>query len=326
MNQHKNKKIQCVPAVCVMCGSPFFTVNAQGKDYEYRTSDQIFHFVSCTACGHEYLNPRPADHCIGLAYPANYYTLSGRHTSRQSAIIARFKSFVVSHRLGFFKGLLKGKVSVLEVGCGDGALLIDLKKTYPGLNVFGLDMSLSADTVRRCAELGIPLIRTAVEQADYGVERFDLIIMNQVIEHVADPVTVVKTLASWLKPGGYITMETPDKAGYDRRLFYQSFWGGYYFPRHLHLFDRESLKALVEKADLQVVRQYSLLAPIIWIFSFHALVCDGLRPGKKKDILSWFFSDKNPVCLGMFTVVDLLARLSGFSTSNQKIIARKKTF
>jgi SAM-dependent methyltransferase len=219
--------------------------------------------------------------------------------------------------------LLKGDARVLEVGCGDGSLLSDLRKRNPQLKVEGLDMALSREAVERCAVLGIPVMETAVENAELGQGRFDLIIMNQVIEHVPDPVTVMKKLAEALKQGGCVSIETPNLDGYDRRLFRKSFWGGYYFPRHLHLFQKESLKGLVEKSGLTVVQQSHLLAPIIWIFSVHAFVSQMSKGKCKREGQSFFFSDRNPFCLALFTLVDLLARLTGLPTSNQKIIARK---
>ena len=325
MGRSKDKEngIQCVDTPCVVCGQARASAFAQGKDYEYRTSERTFTFVRCENCGHVYLNPRPADHCIALAYPVNYYTLAGRHTARGSLVIARLKSWVVNRRLRFFRELLKGDARILEVGCGDGSLLADLKKRNPRLTVEGLDITLSGETAERCAALDIPVMETAVENAELGHGRFDLIIMNQVIEHVPDPVAVMKKLAEALKPGGCVSIETPNLDGYDRRLFRKSFWGGYYFPRHLHLFHRESLKGLVEKSGLTVVQQSHLLAPIIWIFSVHAFVSQKSKGKGKREGQSFFFSARNPFCLSLFTLVDLLARLAGFPTSNQKIIARK---
>jgi hypothetical protein len=123
-----------------------------------------------------------------------------------------------------------------------------------------------------------------------------------------------------LKPGGLISIETPNRNGYDRRFFRAAFWGGYYFPRHLHLFDEQSLKALLEKNNFTVEYQGYLLAPIIWAFSVHARLSSS--PAFHR--LAFFFNDRNPLCLSLFTVVDLLARLAGLPTSNQKCIARKR--
>jgi ubiquinone/menaquinone biosynthesis C-methylase UbiE len=229
----------CVKTGCMICESYSYSVAASGKDYEYGTSDQEFTFVTCGSCGHLYLNPRPADHCMFRAYPSNYYTVSGRHTSKGSKIVSRFKTVVVNRRLRYFKELLQKKnARVLEVGCGDGSLLAGLKMKNPGLDAEGIDVALGMDTISRCKKLGINVSRISVEETELTEASLDLIIMNQVIEHVADPQAVMKKLAKALKPGGFISIETPDRDGYDRKLFRKSLWGGYYFPRHLHLFDR----------------------------------------------------------------------------------------
>lgn len=323
MVSERKKEFDCVETVCVICGAGESTVIARGKDYEYRTSERDFTFVACSTCGHVYLNPRPSEHCLHLAYPDTYYTVSGRHTSRQSAIIARLKSFVIKRRLRFFQELLKGRSRVLEVGCGDGALLVDLKTRHPQLDLVGIDLAIGNETINRCKDMDITLMETSVEQADLGHDQFDLIIMNQVIEHVPEPARVMRNLARALKPGGNISIETPNSDGYDRAFFRRSFWGGYYFPRHLHLFDSDGLKSCVENSGLTVVYQGYLLAPIIWIFSVHALISHGLNDGRAKEMVSEILSDRNPLCLAVFTLVDLLARLVGFPTSNQKIIGRK---
>ncbi len=314
---------ECVDTACVLCGCGTSGFFAKGGDYEYRTSDRVFTFVQCSACGHVYLNPRPSDRTLHLAYPSDYYTLSGRHTTGRSRLIARFKSLVINRRLRFFRPLLSGRASVLEVGCGDGSLLMDLKRRYPGLEISGLDMALPQGAAARCSAMGIAVRGVSVEQAELGLERFDLIIMNQVIEHVADPVAVMEKLSAALKPGGYVSIETPNPGGYDRRLFRQSFWGGYYFPRHLHLFGRRDLRYLMERAGLDVIVQNDLLAPIIWIFSVHALLFHGFGKDDRKNRLAGWVSDRNPALLAVFTGVDLLARFLGCQTSNQKIIARK---
>ncbi|MBU1172426.1 MAG: class I SAM-dependent methyltransferase [Proteobacteria bacterium] len=320
-----NPVIECRTVPCVLCGSRDFSRVASGQDYEYKTSHQTFYFVSCLSCGHVYLNPRPTPASLPKAYPDHYYTLEGRHTVRHSMIIPRLKSLVIKHRLREFKNLFKTKAKILEVGCGDGSLLLDLKHRYPGLDLTGMDFSVSQDTDRLFHEAGIKLIRGRVEDTALEPESYDLIIMNQVIEHVPDPPSVLASLAKSLKPGGRISIETPNRVGYDRRFFKDSFWGGYYFPRHLHLFDKTGLTALLEKNGFVVEYHAYLLAPIIWAFSFHGLFSHAPWAGGCLKRLAGFFSDRNPLCLSIFTLVDILARLCGLATSNQKFIARKES-
>ncbi len=315
-------RIPCEKVRCPLCESPNSRMTARGVDYEYQTSDQTFSFRKCLCCGHEYLNPRPCGNYIHMAYPPNYYTLEGRHTANQSRLISFLKKKVTGRRLNHIKEQLNVG-SVFEVGCGDGSLLIDLKLNCPDLTVSGIDFQFSQETETLCRDTDVELHQGNIETFDFEGNQYDLIILNQLIEHVLDPLSVIKKLIKALKSGGYISIETPEKKGFDRSLFYDSYWGGYYFPRHLHLFGRESLTSLLERNGMTVIKSYSLVAPVIWAFSFHAMLCNNMVEGKKKRILRWFFSDKNPVCLGVFTLIDLSAILIGLRTSNQKIIARK---
>lgn len=322
MSGHHAQHITCENTGCVLCGSKECSVAARGKDYEYGTSDQVFSFVVCKTCGHEYLNPRPVPSELHKAYPAGYYTLEGRHTSRRSSIIPRLKSFVIRRRLRVFETLFKGPASILEVGCGDGSLLLDLRRRFPHLRLTGMDFAVSGETGKQLMQSGIELMLCRVEDAKLSPETYDLIIMNQLIEHVVDPVSVMRVLSESLKPGGRISIETPNRLGYDRRLFHGSFWGGYYFPRHLHLFDERSMVRLLSQCKLTLVYQGYLLAPIIWTFSVHgALKIHG--KGHWGNRAASFFTDRNPLCLAVFTLVDMVARLAGCSTSNQKFIAEK---
>lgn len=321
-NQRKPEIIECRNIPCALCGGMDNKVIATGKDYQYGTTDQTFFFVACLNCGHEYLNPQPVPEDLPKAYPADYYTLEGRHTARKSKIIPHLKSFVIKRRLRDFEELFIHNASVLEVGCGDGSLLIDLKKRYPHLRLTGMDFSVSLETKQQFASLGIYLMICRVEDAVLEPDSFDLIIMNQLIEHVADPPSVLASLSRSLKPGGMLSIETPNRLGYDRRLFYRSFWGGYYFPRHLHLFDKNGMTVLLSRYKLSVERHAYLLAPIIWAFSVQGLLQNyGKRHFWK--ICTGFFTDRNPLCLAIFTMTDLFARLIGLPTSNQKFIARK---
>ncbi len=328
MNKNVNNagEIACEEVTCIVCGKDKWTVTARGYDYEYRISDQSYQFVRCECCGHEYLNPRPTLESIRQIYPDNYYTLAGRHSD--SGLIPVIKRFVVGRRLGYFDSMLRNGGRVFEVGCGDCSLLMWLKENNPEIDVSGIDLAFSNSTKKKCQELGIEVIEGNIERLTFDElfrepDVLDLVIMNQLIEHLIDPDQVIGKLAKAIKPGGYISIETPDGRGYDRRFFKESFWGGYYFPRHLHLFDADSLGRMLNKYSLTTEKKSCLVAPIIWAFSFHAKLCQGTKEGWRCRVLSAFFSDRNPVCLGFFTVVDLIARLFGLTTSNQKIIARK---
>ncbi|MBP7055376.1 MAG: class I SAM-dependent methyltransferase [Candidatus Omnitrophica bacterium] len=323
MTNRKDSKVRCECVTCAVCGSDRSGVVASGFDYEYWTVDQKFTFVNCLDCGHLYLNPRPIRSEADSIYPKNYYTLSGRHTSRSSKTISFFKNIIIKKRLSFFNQILDSNASVLEVGSGDCSLLISLKKTYPRLNLSGIDLAYSDIVKSQCSEIGIALIEGAIEDLRLPESAYDLVIMNQLIEHLWDPQGVVSKIGLSLKPAGFISIETPEACGYDRQFFFNSFWGGYYFPRHMNLFSFDSIKRLLEKNGFSVTGHYSLVAPIVWAFSFKAFFCRTRNSKHRGGVLDRFFSDANSFCLAFFSFLDICAIFFGLTTSNQKIIARK---
>jgi len=307
---------------CALCGSSYAEIIARGYDYQYWTSPEIFCFVECANCGHLYQNPRPVMEAADLIYPPDYYTRSGRHTRESSRLIAAFKKKIIRRRLAPVSDYLRPGARVLEVGCGDCELLLGLKETFPEVKLEGIDLMVNPETQRRCRDSGISITEIAAEDADLLDNNYDLIIMNQLIEHLWEPEKVIRRLFRSLRPGGAISIETINTAGYDRKLFRNGRWGAYYFPRHLNLFNFATLSRFLEDNDLHVTRQFSLLAPINWAFNWRAFF--GPTPEKKNNIFARFFVDSNPLCLAIFTLVDLIALAAGRTTSNQKTIAVKK--
>jgi hypothetical protein len=117
-----------------------------------------------------------------------------------------------------------------------------------------------------------------------------------------------------------LLIETPNTDGYDRALFTAGTWGGYYVPRHLNLYNFKRLRHLIEGTGLSVVRQRSLPAPVVWCYSFKAVVAERLGGPK---FAAAFFDLRNLPLLAAFAALDALAAKLGLTTSNQQIVALK---
>ena len=73
-------------------------------------------------------------------------------------------------------------------------------------------------------------------------DSYDLVIMNQLIEHVAIAARpALHGDVRDLRPGGHLFLETPNLDSLDARAFRRRYWGGYHLPRHFHLFDSRTL-------------------------------------------------------------------------------------
>ena len=304
---------------CSCCGSRQSAVIARGRDYIYGGSDIYLTHVACSNCGHIYLNPQPDVSALPIMYPPNYGTFSAKFRGGAN-VLAKIKNAVNLRRFKSAVGDLPQNTRVLDIGCGNGELLRALAAARPDLELHGLDWHFPADTRRDLEAAGIHLIEGTLEEARVRENYFDCVLMYQLIEHLWDPAAGLQKLAAALKPGGIIVVETPNTDGYDRTLFSRGTWGGYYFPRHLNLYNFERLAGLLTKSGFEMSRQTNLSAPIVWCYSLQGSLQERFGATTK---LAKLFDLRNIAALGGFAMLDMLAVGLGFKTSNQQAIARK---
>ena len=116
-------------------------------------------------------------------------------------------------RLGYISeraGGLFGK-TVLDVGCGGGILAESMARE--GATVTGLDMGAEPLQVARlhALESGVKVDyvqRTVEEHAALNPAGYDVVTCMEMLEHVPDPQSVVRTCAALVKPGGHVFFST----------------------------------------------------------------------------------------------------------------------
>lgn len=114
-------------------------------------------------------------------------------------------NYVLENANGLF-----GK-KVLDVGCGGGILAESMAKQ--GTDVIGLDMGKEPLTVARlhALETGTKLEyvqSTAEQHAEENPETYDVVTCMEMLEHVPDPLSVIRSCAKMVKPGGHVFFST----------------------------------------------------------------------------------------------------------------------
>lgn len=143
--------------------------------------------------------------------------------------------------------------NVLDVGAGLGVFPHEMKAQ--GWRVTALDPDpRNANFMKDTVE-----IEAVAGHFETGLEigTFDLITFNKVLEHVENPVDMLKCAKEYLKDDGRIYIELPDsvgamKAGPEREEFYID---------HLHIFSEVSIAALILAAGFELVRLERLVEP-----------------------------------------------------------------
>jgi len=265
--------------VCLFCGSSNLERSVTHvRDWFFDAVPGDFSFLRCQHCQSLALETRPRAEHLSLAYK-NYYTHTpGQHSSRTSnplKLIARFlasghakAAHGTTHSLldlifslalfpfVTFRGDITAKhrflpshaASVLDYGCGNGDFLERARAL--GHDVVGVDFDPGA--IAAVEKRGIEaLLTTEIDEARFA-NRFDLISVNHVIEHVASPTALLQQLTNWLRRDGKIYIEVPNANAIGLREFGR-FWRGLEAPRHFGIPSKAGLLHALQAAGLKIV-------------------------------------------------------------------------
>ncbi len=160
--------------------------------------------------------------------------------------------------------------SILDVGCGTGFVLEELRKDY---DVHGIDDAEIA--VRFCHEKGLDFVeRGVLGQSPLSRPSFDLIMFLDVIEHIDDDVGVLRAARELLAPGGSVLIAVPA---------FQALWSEHdVVHHHKRRYSRSSLDRTIRAAGL-ASRWTSFYNSLLFPAIFAARMVGRLRGGSASD-------------------------------------------
>ena len=233
--------------VCPVCGGRRVTFFAHARDVEYYTTDKVFDYQQCATCGSVFLESPPVDR-LRIIYPPNYY--SYRVAPNSDSLLDRIKQRLDAR---LFRKLLQDipgdTLSVLDVGGGSGWLLTLVRAVSSRVqSTHEVDLDENA---RSAAEAAGHVFHSCRIEDFSAKQKFDLILMLNLIEHVADPRSVLEAMRKLLSPNGLILIKTPNVNTLDCHIFRNHNWGGFHCPRHFVLFNQRSLLDLAQSCGLR---------------------------------------------------------------------------
>ncbi len=243
-------------AACPLCGHESSTVLLEAGDpLPAPGAGLIFAVVRCAHCGLAYTNPRPTERSIGRFYPTDYRphhrTGNGQRSRRVSPLLSRFLGRPCGERRGALPWPGTGRL--LDFGCGGGSFLRTMAER--GWEVTGLDASEGAvEHIRN--RLGLHALVGSLPHSDLRPSSFDVVTMWHSLEHVHQPLAILREAYRLLVPGGKLIVATPNIRSLPYRLFGSS-WFGLDLPRHLTHFEPDTLRAMLDTAGFRTgpVRQ-----------------------------------------------------------------------
>lgn len=242
---------------CSLCANQQLNHRLRAREMMYGTGES-FEYLHCAACGVLQLMDVPAD--MGRFYPSSsYYSVhTTRHAVREvlkgwrdrlqegtSPAARLIRRYAPNIALAAMTSTAPNRgARVLDVGCGDGALLRSMGRLgYRDLT--GVDPLLAHPT---STAGGMRLFRGGVDAVDGP---FDLISFHHSLEHISDQVGVLRLAAERLAPGGVVLVRIPtcESAAFTA---YGPQWVQLDAPRHLFLHSHRSIALVASRAGLAV--------------------------------------------------------------------------
>jgi SAM-dependent methyltransferase len=234
---------QPVHAACLICKGRLSEIAANLSAASSR-ADALYPFAlfECTNCGHLQKDVgKSYQEQLDDVYRVSYALPGGgkKNNIVDGKVISREKT--LARALG---SLLDNKTqgAVLDVGTGTGHLLAAFSEALPGFDIVGYDLNNDKEDLIRA---------NGATDCYFGTlenipKKFDIITLNHVLEHLPDPVTVLKQASALLKPDGYLAVIVP---------CFKTVYTDFFFLEHCSHFTEKSLNVVSALAGLSILHR-----------------------------------------------------------------------
>jgi len=172
---------------CDLCGSGDISYINKTKD-----------IYKCRKCGYIFDNPSPDFNEI-----VNFYSKGDKYDSYLKE--EKERDILWQKRLAMVKRYKKAG-SILDVGAAIGQFLFFASRDF---NIFGTEISESAIKIAK-DKYNLNLLKGNLEDIDFGDQKFDLITLFHVLEHVPSPSSLIKKCYDLLNKDGIIVIAVPN--------------------------------------------------------------------------------------------------------------------
>lgn len=221
-----------------------------------------FNIVKCNSCGLLFLSPRPVSNEIIKFYPKKSYwgkditSSEGQNKYREDGekAYAPLYSLILSHKK-------EGKI--LDIGAGTGLFLA--KFADKKWQVDGIEFS--KDAVAYAKKTYAITLKTG-DFLDYKFleKSFDVVTLNNSLEHLYDPLGTLKQIYKILKDDGILLITVPNIESIGMKIFSAN-WYPLQPPRHLYHFSPSTISAALEKTGFSITE----IKHSYWVHNYYSL-------------------------------------------------------
>lgn len=229
---------------CPICGKEDFKNFLVVTDNT--VSKESFVIVECENCTFKFTNPRPDITSIDKYYESEEYI---SHSGIKTGIINRayhvVRSITTKQKVELINKYAPAKGAILDYGCGTGVFLSACKSD--GWEIRGVEPNSRAREEATAASGEI----IAKELEEIAGEKFEVITLWHVLEHIHTLNETLTTLINLLQDDGTLIIAVPNADSHDAQQ-YKADWAAYDVPRHLYHFTQPTMKRLLKKHKMKL--------------------------------------------------------------------------
>lgn len=239
---------------CPVCSSTDTKYLFESQDTHGRhvNSDEKFSIYCCKKCSAAFLGGIAIDDdYYRKYYDKGYYEVpsAGNKTLLNRVLQAMFSfSIRQKEKLMLKYSRTKRPLSIIDIGCGNGDFLLRLPKEK--FETHGIE--INKDGYEICQQKGIHAYNQEIQRIDFQGKTFDIATMWHVLEHVKEPVEMLKAIRKILNDDGILMFQVPNRDSYGFR-WGKKHWFHLDSPRHLIHFNRRSIKKLCELSGFEII-------------------------------------------------------------------------
>jgi 2-polyprenyl-3-methyl-5-hydroxy-6-metoxy-1,4-benzoquinol methylase len=202
--------------------------------------------VECASCSAIYFEPMPTLAELEQFYSASYYDFERHRNEGRGMAFAK----------KYLRDLKPGKF--LDVGCANGFFINGIRQNTDW-EVYGVDFGSAAVRFAR-EELKLNVFPGDLTETDFADAYFDFVHINNVLEHVLDPLAVLKECRRIIKSDGTMYLSVPNGL-VDSRDLIRYYKTENRTPRskngHIFFLQAETVRRVLAEAGFKIIRSHT---------------------------------------------------------------------
>lgn len=219
--------------------------------------DSGYSYFECLDCQLIFLNPRPNRDQLEQFYPEDYKPFQKKIEEEKCILLKLMRSANIANRRKWVERIAKIKSGkIIDIGSATGIFLNEMKKhtwDCTGIEPSKYAASYSKDNFQ------LNILNGTLEDFDLYENEYDVMTYWDVFEHTFSPSKQLEIAHKLLKKNGKLIINIPNIKSFDHKLFRKN-WVGYDIPRHLFVFNENSLNRYFSKYGFKIVTKKCIIS------------------------------------------------------------------